>query len=575
MMRSKEYPSIDGFVPRRPGGRDLISKKEVSGQNKIEDKKIRSRKLHAATDNNNEEHVILGDPKNIKPLRNKVSDNNEPTSDIGATLQEIEANEPQKDSKKMSRKERKLLKKQQKQQKQQREQFGAPRKKKSKIKRFFFWLFILFVLAIIGGGGYLVYKLSNVGGSVFQGNILDIFKSTPLKEDENGRSNFLLLGTSEDDKGHDGAYLTDSMMILSIDQTNHNAYMFSIPRDLYVNYGQACFEGYYGKINSYFMCANSGDSKEDEQDRLLKEQEFVGDIFGMDIQYGIHVNHTVIREAVDAVGGVDVDIQGSNGAPGILDRNFDWRCNYTCYYVKYDNGVHHLDGVHALFLSQARGDVAPTYGLANSNFDREINQQKIIMALKDKATETGTLTNFGAITGLIDALGNNLRTNISIDEIRTLMDIASNTKSDDIFLLSLFDEGLVMTGNYGGLSVVIPSSGMGEYGNIRKFVDRSITSDPVVRENADVAVLNGAGVAGLAQKTSDQLIDKNYNVVLIDNVPAGEYASTEVYRLSEEASYTANKIAEIYGVEVKTTELPFTLSRAVDIVVIVGKTEAE
>ena len=89
------------------------------------------------------------------------------------------------------------------------------------------------------------------------------------------------------------------------------------------------------------------------------------------------------EKIIDAVGGVDIDIQGSNGAPGVLDRNFDWRCNYKCYMVKYDNGVHHLDGERALFLAMARGSVEPTYGLGNSNFDREKNQQKIIRCPTD------------------------------------------------------------------------------------------------------------------------------------------------------------------------------------------------
>ena len=62
------------------------------------------------------------------------------------------------------------------------------------------------------------------------------------------------------------------------------------------------------------------------------------------------------------------------------------------------NGKHEMDGEKAMWFSRARGLVAPTYGLEQSNFDREKNQQLVLMALKSKATSTGTLTDFGKVS---------------------------------------------------------------------------------------------------------------------------------------------------------------------------------
>lgn len=50
-------------------------------------------------------------------------------------------------------------------------------------------------------------------------------------------------------------------------------------------------------------------------------------------------------------------------------------------------------------------------GLAQSNFDREKNQQKVIVALREKALSAGTLANPGKVMSLISALGDNLNTN--------------------------------------------------------------------------------------------------------------------------------------------------------------------
>jgi LCP family protein required for cell wall assembly len=413
----------------------------------------------------------------------------------------------------------------------------------------------------------MAYKFIVAGQNVFQGNILDIFKNQALKQDINGRSNFIILGTSEDDPDHGGADLTDSILVVSIDQKNKNAYIFNVPRDLYVKYGMACFSGYAGKINEYFMC-----SAEDEQARLNATQKFIGDIFGLDIQYGVHVNHTVIKDVVNAIGGIDVDIQGSNGNPGVYDRNFDWRCNYKCYLVKYDNGVHHLDGEHALFLAMARGDTAPTYGLGNSNFDREKNQQKILIAIRDKALSTGALTNLGTITGIIDALGNNLRTNIQSAEIRTLTQVASEIKSADIHTLSLFGEdgSVVTTGSYGGASVVMPSAGIFEYSEIQNFIKKSVTNDPVARENAPIVVLNGTGQTGYGKTKADLLTTAGYNISLVDTAPDGTYENVEIYQIGTDNPATAEKLATLYGVTIKKIAPPTTVNGDVRFVIIFG-----
>nr|HPO05722.1 LCP family protein [Candidatus Gracilibacteria bacterium] len=61
-----------------------------------------------------------------------------------------------------------------------------------------------------------------------------IFNSvlSDFQKDENGYLNCLLIGYGGE--GHDGAYLTDSMMVASIDTKNQNVVMLSIPRDLWV-----------------------------------------------------------------------------------------------------------------------------------------------------------------------------------------------------------------------------------------------------------------------------------------------------------------------------------------------------
>ncbi|MEO7904233.1 MAG: LCP family protein [Candidatus Saccharimonadales bacterium] len=448
-------------------------------------------------------------------------------------------------------------------------------KKKIIIKRIAIGIVIIGLII----GGWLGYKALHAGGNIFNGGLLGLIQNKPLQQDKNGRSNILVLGTSEDDPGHQGADLTDSMMIVSINQNDKSVSMFSIPRDLYVKYGQACPAGYEGKINGYFSCSNGGDKPADEQDRLAKTRKFVGEIFGMDVQYAVHVNNTVIKQAVDAVDGIDVKIEGNGPVPygvkpgSILDRNFDWRCNYQCHLVKYSPGVHHIDGKHALFLSMARGDAVPTYGLVDSNFDREKNQQKIIIGLKEKAVSTGTLSNIGKVTGLIDALGDNLRTTFDTSEIRTLMQLGTDIQSENIVSIGLFDrsEPVVKTGNYGGASVVMPIAGIFDYSGIRQYLSKKLSANPITREGADIVVANGSGVAGVAQTEADKLGAEGYLVSDTTNAPEGTYDAVEVYKIGDGNNKTAQALATKFGITVKTTKSPVAVTADTDFVIIFGK----
>lgn len=450
----------------------------------------------------------------------------------------------------------------------------------SRRKRIMKRLALLIVLLIIAAGAYVGIKAIIASNSVFQGNIFDIFQARPLKMDQNGRSNILVFGTSEDDPGHQGASLTDSIMVISVDQNKKNAYMVSIPRDLQVEYGGACQAGYAGKINALYQCYYEDGNNEEGGANALKKK--VGEILGLDIPYYAHVNYTVVRDTVKALGSIKVDIQGSGGAPGVMDSNFDWKCGSTyakrikqCppngHFIDYKNGPVELDAEHALYLAQARGDRAPTYGLGRSNFDREINQQKIVKAIREKAASAGTLTNIGAVTGLIDALGNNLRTNFETAEIRTLMQLGNDIPSKDIVPISLIKEGEeVVRGGAGGN--VVPTAGTYEYSEIQAYIDKNLSSDPVAREAANIVVMNGTTTAGVALTESGRLTEAGFTVSNATNAPTQDYQTTTIYRINKkDKDGTAKALSKRYGVELITTAPSFAVDAGVDFVVIIGR----
>jgi anionic cell wall polymer biosynthesis LytR-Cps2A-Psr (LCP) family protein len=550
-MKEKK-PSIDGFVPRRASS-------QVGERHVVNASSSAPRRKQLQTEDDLQ-NVVLGAPRPSKAIGR---------ADIDESLRELDEPE-QQHGRKMSRRDKRRWKKEH-------------RTKGQKIrKRIIVVVVLLIVAGLLAAGGYLAYKTFTATGHVLNGSIADLIQSEPLKQDENGRSNFLLVGTSEDDPGHEAGDLTDSIMVLSLNQKTKNAYMFSIPRDLYVEYGEACLTGYKGKINSYFSCSNTGTDNAAEQDRLAKTQKLIGDIVGMDIQYGVHVNYTVMRDLIKAIGGeITVNIQ-SRDPRGVMDSNFDWKCGKAAvrkincpagHYISYPNGPVTLDAEHALYLAQARGDIAPTYGFEQSNFDRERNQQMIAVAIRDKAMSAGTLTNLGAVTGLIDALGNNLRTNIQTKEVRTLMDLAQTIKTENIQSLDFYsqDNRLFTTGTIPGAgSSVYPAAGVFNYTALQAFIKKQVNSEPFMKEDPNVTVLNGSGEAGVAQIAADSLAEKGFTVGSVGNAPEGAYAKVEVYQIKTAKTLSAAKLASLYGVTVKTTTPPVTVTGETDFLIIIG-----
>lgn len=340
-----------------------------------------------------------------------------------------------------------------------------PASRRKKVAKITFLTILLLLLLAVGYIGVRLYMSSD---KLFDGNPLSaIFSNQKLKTDDLGRSNVLIFGTSEDDPGHSGALLADSIMILSVNQETKEATTISIPRDLWVEYDTPCSNGYQGKINATYPCAlNTHDN-----DELAASMDFakkVGQVVGLDIQYFAKVNYAFVKGTVDALGGVEVTID-SRDPRGIYDTNTG---------IKLPNGTSFINGEQALNLARARG-AAGGYGLEQSNFDREKNQQAVLKAIQQKALSSGTLTNPLKALNLIDALSANILTNVESAELRTVIEVAAGAKADSIASLPLNskENPLVTTGSHGSQSIVRPIKGLLDYSDIRTYV-RSALAPP-------------------------------------------------------------------------------------------------
>jgi LCP family protein required for cell wall assembly len=354
-----------------------------------------------------------------------------------------------------------------------------PEKPKRPVKKVVLWTISIILLIGIFTGGWVAWKLLANEVKVFGwGGLFSLLHKTKLKGEDEGHVNILLAGNSADDANHGGATLTDSIMIVSVNTKAKTAFMLSVPRDLYVNIpGNG-----YAKINEAYQDGEQGKFDEPGYPKggmgLLEKT--VSQNFGITFHYYALVDYAAVRDAVNAVGGINVTITSSDPR-GLYDPSPDLN-NNRLPLVKLPNGVNKLNGTQALALARARGNSYGSYGYATSDFQRTKNQQAILVALKDKAISTGTLANPVKLGQLFDSIGNNVNTDMTLGEARRGYDIGKDIKNSDIKSVGLNDvDGKNLFTSYRtrlGQSALIPRNGVDDFDEIKSLV-QTLLNPPV------------------------------------------------------------------------------------------------
>lgn len=459
-------------------------------------------------------------------------------------------------------------------------QFGKKRRLKkgkpepSRRKKIMKRIILVLALILVIIGGFLGWKLLKNSAKVFDGNVLGFLDSTKLKGESEGRVNILLAGTSEDDIDHDGADLTDSIMLTSIDVKNNTAFTVSIPRDLWVKYGERCTAGFEGKINSAYQCGEKIQFKENgyAEGGMGLLSKIVSTNFGIPIHYYGKINYTAFKDAVDAVGGITVTID-STDPRGVYDPNIQKKDGGP---LRLKNGPQQLNGLTALALARSRNSKGG-YGMSRGDFDRTNYQRAMLVALKDKALSAGVITNPAKLGELLDAAGNNVDTDFNSSEVRRLYELSKIIKNENITSIDLASEevNLLTTGSYFGASIVRPVAGVSNFTAIKAYFKKLTSTDPLIREGAEVVVLNASGVSGLAQQKADQLTVKGINVVSVGNAAARD--STVIIDLTKGTkNKTKTALEGRFGVKATTatTGIAEAQSSNADFLVIIGKSGA-
>lgn len=344
------------------------------------------------------------------------------------------------------------------------------RKRRFGFKKAFLLLFIIILTPLLVIGIWDARNAANASEKLFgTRNVAGALLPSQLETASNGRTNILLVGYSVDDPGHEGAALTDSILIVSLDKTDKTGFMLSVPRDLLVDipdYGSA-------KINEAFQAGEQQKFSESGYPSggvgLL--QKIVTENFGIPLHYNVIVNYRTVRDVVDALGGVSVNVQ-SPDPDGLFDPNFKPEEGGP---LKLANGTQEIDGQTALRLTRARGSTAGSYGFPQSDFNRTQNQQQVFAAIK-KELNLQLVLDPRQNKEIFDALGNNITTDLRLTEMIPLFQLIRSVPDGSLKPINLTDvDGVNLLDSFqtrSGLSALVPAAGVEDFSDIQAVVER-------------------------------------------------------------------------------------------------------
>ncbi len=230
--------------------------------------------------------------------------------------------------------------------------------------------------------------------------------------------NILVIGS--DTRGNQYLYgLADAIRLVRVDPAVPTVRVLEFPRDLWVEIpdiadnlnGQT-----HEKLNQAYLYGNPGFgyTNDPAQGPGLLARTLVLN-FGTQIDHYAAINMQTFVKAVDAVGGIDVNL------PEAVDGRTETDTNERLFFPK---GENHLNGTRALTLARTRIDGV---------FQRADHQNLVLCALRKKLTSPDVIPN---IPGLIRSFQGAIQTDLSPQLLTQLACIGANLQPSNLNFLN-------------------------------------------------------------------------------------------------------------------------------------------
>jgi LCP family protein required for cell wall assembly len=301
-----------------------------------------------------------------------------------------------------------------------------------------------------------------------------------IKHDE--RINILLLGYGG--PGHDGPYLTDSVMLLSIRPATREAMMISLPRDLWVKIPALPRNGFMmGKLNSAYAIGTDRRSFPNVRNEWKTDTgggdlaaATVSQVTGQPVDYWVGIDFKAFREVVDALAGVRINV------PTALDDPFfPAGESYGMMHIHFNAGWQQFDGERALQYARSRE--------TTSDFDRSRRQQLVILAVRQRVFSLNAIPR---MLSLLGALQDNVRTNLRPGDMQQLADLAGKIKDQDIRRVAIDTSNLLRsTTSSNGQYILQPLDPT--YGALQRYLAKALPDRSTLAKQVPFQVQDGSG----------------------------------------------------------------------------------
>ena len=404
-------------------------------------------------------------------------------------------------------------------------------------KRIITYVIAVVVVGLIFSGKILMSSQNGtnwLSGSGFFSKLKHLVPTTDkvLKGEENDRVNIMLLGMGGE--GHEGAYLTDTIMLASLQPSTKQVSMISIPRDMV-----SPVSGWQkvNSINAYAEKDNPGSGGE------VTSKAFT-ELLQTPVDYYIRVDFSGFSKIIDELGGIEVNVENTldDYSYPILGEEENPSYYSRFEHLHIEKGLQTMDGSLALKYARSRHALSSE----GSDFARARRQQLVLEAVKNKLLSTKTLLNPVMITKLVNEFNKNISTNLNAWEVLRLWEMFKNIDRTQIInkVLSDAPDGLLVAGKgENGAYILTPRAG--NFSEVRNMVKNifgtasstNTTTTPtkkiaMISDDAQVVVLNGTWISGLAGKTSVILTQSGFVVAKTGNAPERNYTQTTVYSLA-------------------------------------------
>jgi len=347
--------------------------------------------------------------------------------------------------------------------------------KRKKRKRLALVALALIFATTIGFAGYIFYwPISAIVGQILRNpqSAFSFFKQ-PVGElkSTDGKTNFLILGIDKragvpytffgsNGKQERNGFLSDTIIVASVNQNTKQVSVISIPRDTWVTIpGRSGFSVSSGKINSAYSL---GDVYGYPGGGLKLSERVVAEHLGLPIHYGVRIDFEGFKKAIDTLGGIDITVERSfddyqypaEGKEKAICADGSYACRFE--HLHFDAGLRHMDGAMALKFVRSRTGT----NSEGSDFARAHRQQKVIAAFFKKATLLGNLLDPVKLSRLSRDLGQGLESDFDLAAIPQTVKLFKEVKLDNARTLVLDPSSGVMyhpdDSLYGGAYVLVP-----------------------------------------------------------------------------------------------------------------------